>query len=178
MGTKFNGFNIDSFKHNFINGARGYLFYVIPNFPPAVGSSGNFPNPVYLVRSSSIPSRTVEPISVPFQGYDYKIGGKSTVEDWTVTFTVDKEAGLYKKYMNWMDIIHNLETNFHGDPKDYMVDQSVQLLNNDGTDAILDVELFSCWPTSVASLELAYDGNEILTFDVTFAYLRHKIVNL
>lgn len=169
-------FSIDKFKDNFVNGARNYLFYIIPNFP-STGVSMSL-DPTYLVRSSSIPGRTVEAIDVPWQGYMYKLGGKSTTEDWTITFVVDKTAKIYKQFYAWTNLVHDPSTNVHGDPKQYMKDQRVQMLSGDGKEAIIEIKLIGAWPTTVSALELSYDSGDVATFDVTFAYLRHEMTDL
>ena len=169
-----NSFNLDNFRANFLNGARNYLFYVIPNFPSGVGTSGTGPaiRPTYLVKSSSIPARVVSDVVVNWQGYNYPLGGKSTIADWSITFTVDKECTLYTQYVKWIDYIHDPKTNVHGDPVNYAVDQSVQLLSLDGKKAITDIEILGCWPTSLSELALDYASSEILNFTVTFKVLR------
>jgi hypothetical protein len=58
-----NAFSIDQFRSNFKNGARGYLFYVVPNFPSKISVTTTV-NPTYLVRSSSIPGRSVSEVNV------------------------------------------------------------------------------------------------------------------
>lgn len=166
-------FTIDGFKDAFQQGARGYLFYVLPNFPTGVEGDINQNKARYLVRSSSLPTRTIEPIETQYQGYTYKFGGKSTVEDWTITYVVDGNADIYNKYLAWMDAIHDMKTNEHGNPSDYIANQDVQLLDGKGK-AIKSIRLVDAWPTSVAALELAYDSADVLTFDVTFAYLYHE----
>lgn len=168
-----NAFAIDQFRANFRNGARGYLFYVAPTFPSRLSSAGSV-NPTYLARSSTIPGRTIEEVNTNWQGYNFPLGGKSTFTDWSITYTVDKECQLYTKYIDWLDMIHNPETNVHGDPIDYAVDQSVQLLSLDGTKGILTAKLIGSFPSSVSELTLDYGSNEILTFTVTFKLLRVK----
>lgn len=74
-----NDFNLDDFRAHFVNAAREYLFFVYLNFPSGIGSTSI--NPRYLVRSTSFPGRSVGSIDVPWQGYNYSLGGKSTVED-------------------------------------------------------------------------------------------------
>jgi len=173
MGNVYsNGFNIDAFKSNFKNGARNYLFYVYLKFPEIINV--NDTQVMYLVRGSSVPGKTVEAISVPWQGYEYKVGGKSSVEDWTVSFTVDLNADVYKQFISWSNLVHDTKTNIHGLPDQYMKDQRVQMLSLDGKSSILESKLIGAWPTSVSTLELSYDSSEIATFDVSFSYVRHE----
>lgn len=165
-------FNIEHFRANFRDGARGYLFYVKPQFPADIGSDAN--RAIYLVRSTSLPASTLEEVIVPWQGYDYKLAGKYTFEDWTVTFNCDADADIYTWYMSWMKRIHDPTSNEHGHPSDYMVDQIVQLLNTRGQ-VILQYKLVNAWIGSIGAMELAYDSTEIAQFEVSFKYMYHVI---
>jgi len=168
-----NAFAIDQFRANFLNGARGYLFYVVPTFPSYISSTSTI-SPTYLVRSSSIPARTIAETSTNWQGYTYPLGGKSQFNDWSITFTVDKECSIYNQYIKWVDMVHDPETNVHGDPINFSVDQSAQLLSLDGRKGILKITCIGCWPQSVSELSLDYSGSDVLTFTVTFKLIRVK----
>jgi hypothetical protein len=70
---------LNEFKNQVGELARSYLFYV-----KLMGPSGGVTIPInqkYLVKSSTVPSSTIEEILVPFQGGNFKFAGVSTVED-------------------------------------------------------------------------------------------------
>jgi len=70
---------LNEFKNQVGELARSYLFYV-----KLMGPSGGVTIPTnqkYLVKSSTVPSSTIEEILVPFQGGNFKFAGVSTVED-------------------------------------------------------------------------------------------------
>jgi len=164
------GFNIDSFKSNFQDGARAYLFYVFINNP--VSGTGT-DRTAYMVRSSSLPESTITPIEVPYQGMSYKLGGTHEYADWTVTFIVDMFAQIHKDFKRWQRMIHDPQTNIHGLPAMYMQDQEVWHLNQLGV-PINRIKLVGAWPTSVGEVALSHDSKEISTFDVTFSYMYHR----
>jgi hypothetical protein len=67
---------LNKFKSEVGDLARAYLFYV------NVVSSGGASIPAnhkFLVKSASLPTTTIEPIPVPFQGLEYKMGSVVTV---------------------------------------------------------------------------------------------------
>ena len=174
MGSPYiNGFDIGTFKSNFSNAARGYLFYVAVNMPVSISLMGS--QATYLVRSSIIPGKIVEKKEIGWQGYKFNFGGTTTHDDWNVTFMVDPNAGIYKSFVAWSMMVHDPKTNIHGNPSDYMRDQQVQMLSLDGTQSVLDVNLIGAWPQNVAQLELNYDNADIATFQVTFSYIRHEV---
>ena len=165
------GFNIENFKANFDGGARQYLFYFLPTFPGGV-SAPDMEKASYLVRATSLPETTLEEIVVNWQGYDFKMAGKYTYADFTVTFNVDVNAEIRKGYENWMELIHHPETNVHSYVSEYMITQNLQLLGYDGN-PIMTYQLHNAWPKTVGAVTLEYATNDVAQFDVTFSYQWH-----
>jgi len=163
------GFDINSFKANFQDGARSYLFYIMLTNP--VSTLGT-EKTSYLVRTSSVPEDTIEPIEVPWQGTMYKLGSTHTYADWTVTFSIDVNHKLHTDFINWQKMIHDPETNVHGNPTTYMVDQEIWLLNTAGV-VTKRMKLVSAWPQTIGEISLDHSSKELQTFDVTFTYLYH-----
>jgi hypothetical protein len=85
---------LDTFKTEIGELARAYLFYVKINPPAGTPNLGT--KQKYLVKSSTIPSSTIEEIVLPFQGGNFKFAGVSTVEDWECTFNADLNMVLRK----------------------------------------------------------------------------------
>lgn len=166
-------FNIEAFKSNFEDGARGNLFYYIPNFPGDV-SSKIIPKGKFLVKSTNLPDTTIEEVTVNWQGFDFKYAGKHTFSDFTVTFNVDKKAEIRLAFEDWMNIIHNPSTNKYGNFNNYMKNQRLQLLGFSG-EVIMEYELYNAWPKTIGAISLDYSTSEIATFEVTFTYSHHTI---
>ena len=55
--------------------------------------------------------------------------------------------------------------------------QNLWMLNYDGSEHILDIELVDAWPKSVSAITLDYSAMDVAQFDVTFGYLYHRITN-
>ena len=165
------GFTIDAFRSQFDNAARQNLFYVMLNMPSSGMNLGKVP---FLVRSTSVPGKSVEKKEIGWQGYKFAFGGTSTHDDWTCTFMVDAKANIYKAFVNWSNLVHDPKTNVHGLPSEYMKDQDMQLLALDGKSSILDIKLVGAWPSQIGQMELNYDNTDIATFQVTFSYIRHQ----
>jgi len=166
-------FRVDSFKSMFQGGARGYLFYMKPQFPAGLQTISDR-EVIYMVRSTSLPTESIEELLVNWQGYDFKFGGKHTFADWTVTFNMDKDGKVHQSFHNWQQKVHNSKSNEYGLPVDYMTTQTVQLLNHLGQ-PIVEYKLFDAWPGEVAEVTLDYGSNEVAQFAVTFKYVRHEI---
>lgn len=161
------GFHVKDLKGQVNAYARGYLFNIlIDSAPPASGLTSD-PTP-YLVRSSSLPGGTIDPIEVPWQGMQYKIGSTHTFDNWSCTFNVDMESQIRKNFLQWQRAIHNPEDNVQGLPKEYFGVIKLELLHVDGS-VLLTYTLHDAWPTEVGEISLDYSSKDVAQFDVTFS---------
>ena len=166
------GFNINDFKSNFEGGARAYLFMYKPNIPNSTIDAK------YLVKSTFFPETSVEEILVQWQGIDYKLAGKTTFTDWTITFNTDIKAAIRNDFESWLRIIHNVPGDHkYGKPADYARNQDLVLLDYEGNE-MMSVKLIDAWPKSIAAITLDYSSMDVMQFDVTFSYLYHEIEKL
>lgn len=166
-------FTLDGFKSNFRDGQKSNLFYFLPNFPQDVVTGDmNNDRSVYLVRSTNLPATTIEETVLPWQGMDFPIAAKSTYQAFNVTFNLDLNARLRQNFEKWMNKIHNPVTNRYALINEYMLDQRLQLLSNDGR-VVLEFVLHDAWPMEVAAANLSYDAPDVTQFDVTFRYSYH-----
>jgi hypothetical protein len=173
MAQTLQGLNIDVFKDKFKTGARSYLFYIVPSFP--AGLTQNVQEDAkFLVRSSSLPSSNFDEMITSWQGFDFKTAGKRNYDQWTVSFTVDKDAKIRAAFANWMDLILDPLTNRHAYPDEYMVPvQTVTLIGLDLTD-LMAYNLYYAWPSSVGEVSLDYANSDFAMFDVTYSYVYFK----
>lgn len=170
-------FDIESFRSHFKAGARQYLFYVEPKFPASIQPADR-ETPTYLVRTSSLPASSIEPTTINWQGFDFKMGGKSVFNEWTVEYNVDQEARIRQYFIDWMKLIHDPETNIYGKFDDYMVNyQDVQLLSLNGQKSVMTYKLHGIWPSEIGEIILDYAGTEIATFNVTYTYQYHTVIS-
>ena len=167
MGNKLDQFDLSKFMGAVKDFARGYTFYVtIPYL-----SDDN----VYLVKSSSLPVGTINPIETDWQGNKYKLAGTQEYTDFTVTFNVDTKDKIRQEFVGWQKFVHDTETNMHGDPDKYMNNITVTHISHMTNESIMEYELVRAWPTSVGELALDYSSQDVATFDVTFAYQYHIV---
>ena len=160
-------FNLDKFREQLKWGARQYLFYCKIDH-----SAVSMKNNIYLVRSTSLPNTEIEQIEVPWQGNQLKLASTETVPDFTVTFNTDEAARVRREFLDWQRSIHNIESNVHGAPDDYMGTIELQLLGQTGG-SIMTYTLHYAWPKTVGEVDLDYSSKDIAQFDVTLAYQYH-----
>lgn len=164
--------SIDTFKSKFETGARPYLFYFEPVFPKKLPGIGTIvDSPRFLVKSTGLPTSTVQDLVTPWQGFDYVQAGKRSFGDFTVSFHVDLKANLRKQFLAWHDLILDPKTNVHAYPSEYFVDQNVVLLGLDFT-SILSYHLWYAYPSNIGAITLDYGGagGDMASFDVTWKY--------
>lgn len=162
--------DIDSYRSNFTGGAKSYLFYYKPVFPPGV--EGDTEQATYLVRATTLPETAIEEITTNWQGFDYRFAGKYTYSDWSVTFNCDADAVIHQSFNDWLRLIHDPTSNTYTTPAVYMNDQELELLGVNGL-SIEKYKLYGAWPKNIGPITLDYSQNDVVTFDVTFAYIYH-----
>jgi len=169
------GFDLGSFASQLssVGAARGYLFEIVPQFPVITNTPGV--DGGYLVRSSSLPASTFEPITLTWQGYDFKMPGKETFAEWTVTFTCDLNTGMHSAFMQWFHQIHDRKTNLWNEPTVLMTDQHASLLSYVTGNPIMTYSFYHAWPSSIGEIALDYAGTDVATFDVTYTYQYHTV---
>jgi hypothetical protein len=162
--------DIDSYRASFSGGAKAFLFYYKPTFPSEV--MGDTESSTYLVRATTLPETAIEEITTNWQGFDYRFAGKYTYSDWTVTFNCDEKAEIHAAYGDWLRHIHDPTTNVYNTPARYMWDQELEMIGTDGT-PIEKYKLYGAWPKNIGPITLDYSTNDVVQFDITFAYIYH-----
>ena len=162
-------FSVDAYRSKFVDAARPYLFYVTPIFPSNIGIATSNQDLAYMVKSTSLPASQLGHISTEWQGRDFKFGGTQTYSSWTIDFYMDTQATIYDQYLSWIKYINDPQSNKHGDPSLYMINQPVQILDGSGTQFIEAYNLIGCFPTSLSAINLDYGSkNSFITFSCTF----------
>lgn len=149
---------------------RAYLFEYSPTFPGSIPGASDYTSR-FLVRSTSIPGRSIEEIPIGWLGNDYKIAGRNAYDDFTVTFNVDEHSVIWQKFHAWMNFI-----NFPVSPSKaraievaYMADQYLYLVGGmaSTTSGYL---LRGAWPKNMSAITLDHSTNDVAQFDLTFSY--------
>jgi hypothetical protein len=161
-------FNIDNMTSKYRDFARSYLYYLtIDNAPAGLWDTKNYP---FLVNSTSAPQSSVGEIETNWQGNVYKLGSTRTFEDFTVTFKVDTKSDVYRNLRKWVNLVHDPETNVHGNPATY-ANAIISLEHLDGNgDPIAVYKLHKAWCKTCSGITFDYGTKDVATFEATFAY--------
>jgi hypothetical protein len=160
--------NIDDFKAKLKGGgARPNLFKATINFPAY--AQGDVEITSFMCKAAQLPGSIMGIIEVPFRGRQLKIAGDRTFEVWSPTILNDTDFVVRNAMERWMNGInaHSANTGLVA-PADYSADLVVEQLDRDET-VLKRYNFRGCFPTSISSIELAYETNDIIEeFTVDF----------
>jgi hypothetical protein len=170
-------FSVNEFAGALKNGgARSGLFQVVMTVPDNIGISntdGVMEQMRLTAHAASIPSSTIEPTDVTYFGRTLRIPGSRTFEDWTTTVYIDESYKVRDFFEEWSEAIIGQESNTSkidlGLGAEYTKDVEVSLFSKAGNQ-IRKYKLIQAWPTTIGATDLAWEGNDIQTFEVTWAY--------
>ena len=155
-------------------GARSGLFRCTISIPTGLSAAGGVQKSYALTaHAASIPASTIEPTDVSYFGRTFRIPGTRTFEDWTTTIYSTEDYAV-RDMFEWSAFINDHDENIThetlglGDDS-YTKDIHVELYGKDGR-IVRKYELVDAWPTTIGATDLAWEGNDIQTFEVTWAY--------
>ena len=164
-------FNVSNFRSQLEGGgARGNLFEVIMPFPGISNPGDAATKFTFMCKAASIPSSDIAPVEVPYFGRNIKLAGNRTFAEWSTTVINDEDFSIHSAMVNWMDRIRAHTENIQsGTVNDYQVDALVNQYSKDGQ-VIKTINFVNMWPNSLAGIDLAWDGEGIEEFAVTWQY--------
>ncbi|MFZ9728532.1 MAG: hypothetical protein ACO3CD_05920 [Candidatus Nanopelagicaceae bacterium] len=172
--------SIDGFLGSIKQGVKPNMFEVEIQFPDNTNKpAGDIALTNLLCKSTNLPGSNLGVIEVPFRGRTVKIAGDRTFDNWSATFFNDKDFKIRGFFEEWSQFINTHEENtaprFVPEFSDtgYMATLRVHQLEKNATEPggsiIRTYSLHHAFPTSVSSIDLAYDSNDqIEEFTVEF----------
>lgn len=160
-------FSINEFRGSMRNeGARQHLFQVTITNP--VNPAGDQLTP-FMVRSTSVPTEVINPISIPYMGRDIKVpGSRPSYEDWSGTITNDENFIIRNALEEWMQRINGKEGNLRGTGNVY---GTVRIIQYSKEGQIIRVyELVNAFPNSLSPISFDWSADDVEVYDVTFSY--------
>jgi hypothetical protein len=169
--------NVSTFLQKIQQGVKPNMFKVVIPSDPAEGATAE--DLTILCKSSSLPGSSIGTIEVPYRGRVVKIAGDRTFDNWSATFFVDSEMGTRAFFERWMDKINSHQDNdaqlispleTDGYSRRVQISQ-MEKDNTDGGKVLRTYDLWYAFPTSISTIDLAYDSNDqIEEFTVEFQY--------
>ena len=164
--------NINDFKATLKGGgARGNQFQVTMPFPGFAAVGGETRTMSYLCQATNLPGMTLGEVPVPFRGRTMYIAGDRVFDAWTTTIMNDTDFLIRNAMERWSNGVNALSDNSGlENPSDYMVDACVDQLDR-AVQVIKSYTFRGLWPLTIAPIELAYDGNDVVEeFEVSYRY--------
>lgn len=177
-------FNINDIKSELrYGGASAALFQVRVTFPGGLtltaggASSTRAEQKIgFMCKSAQIPQQSVGIVNVPYFGRQLKVAGNRTFEDWNVTIINDEDFLIRATLEEWNKSINSHEGNLRSNgatsnPNSYKgIAEVWQYSKSEGNLPIRKYVFNGIFPSTVDSIDLSWDSEDIQDFSVTFTY--------
>jgi hypothetical protein len=130
-----------------------------------------------LVRTTEVPTKTLETENVAYYGADYKVNSKATYSDWNVTF-METTANIRNIFLNWTELAYNTKALQNNPHSTYKSNESkvFKLDHRGNSTKRTGVRFYGLWPTTVGPMSFDQAGGSLVTFDVSFTYDYFEII--
>ena len=170
-------FSIDTFTEKLSGGgALGSLFQC--NLVTAKGSGSVINDFKFLCKGATLPGSTVEAATVTYMGRAIQLPGNRPAAQLTTSVYNDENMEIRNHIENWMELLNSHRTNKRATGmaqiNSYTGSLTVEQLHKTGSGVTKGYEFVQAWPSSCAEIAVAWDTNDIETFDITWEYAYWK----
>ena len=170
-------FSIDTFTEKLASGgALGSLFQC--NLVTAKGTGSSINDFKFLCKGATLPGSTVEAATVTYMGRAIQLPGNRAAAQLTTSVYNDENMEIRNHIENWMELLNSHRTNKRAagmqQINSYTGSLTVEQLHKTGTGVTKGYEFVQAWPSSCAEIAVAWDSNDIETFDITWEYAYWK----
>ena len=170
-------FSIDTFTEKLASGgALGSLFQC--NLVTAQGSGSVINDFKFLCKGATLPGSAVEAASVTYMGRAIQLPGNRAAAQLVTSVYNDEYMEIRNHIENWMELLNSHRTNKRAagmqQINSYTGSLTVEQLHKTGSGVTKGYEFVQCWPSGVGEIAVAWDTNDIETFDITWEYAYWK----
>ena len=170
-------FSIDTFTEKLASGgALGSLFQC--NLVTAKGSGSVLADFKFLCKGATLPASAVEAATVTYMGRAIQLPGNRAAAQLVTSVYNDENMEIRNHIENWMELLNSHRTNKRAagmqQINSYTGSLTVEQLHKTGTGVTKAYEFVQAWPSSCAEIAVAWDTNDIETFDITWEYAYWK----
>ena len=170
-------FSIDTFTEKLASGgALGSLFQC--NLVTAKGSGSVINDFKFLCKGATLPASAVEAATVTYMGRAIQLPGNRAAAQLTTSVYNDEGMEIRNHIENWMELLNSHRTNKRAagmqQINSYTGSLTVEQLHKTGSGVTKNYEFVQCWPSGVGEVAVAWDSNDIQTFDITWEYAYWK----
>ncbi len=164
-------FNISQFKGAFKYGGLRTSMFEVQIFNPATAIGDILSK--FRVSAAALPESTLNANDVNYFGRVVKVAGSRTYADWNVTAYEDEDYTFRDSLETWAASINSPETNLRvfatSEMEEYKADAYITAYSQTGQ-LLKRYKFIGLFPTSVGSIEMGWEGNNVASFQTTFAY--------
>jgi len=166
-------FSVDTFTQKlYSGGALGSLFQC--NLVKAQGTGSQVDNFKFLCKGATLPASAIEAATVTYMGRAIQIPGNRAAAQLVTSVYNDEFMEVRNHIENWMEQINSHRTNKRDAAmtgfEDYTGSLTVQQLSKTGGLVTKGYEFVQAWPSTCAEIAVAWDTNDIQTFDITWEF--------
>jgi|688.fasta_scaffold73604_3 hypothetical protein len=169
---------ISDFKTNFNGGTRPNRFTVLPQWP--AGIAPPLTDARFKIVSASLPSVTVNTISVPYRGRIVNFAGDRQYSPWIIGVYDDGNSqNLWRAFQTWKERLdghwtHEVHQNDYS-YRNLQTTWQIDHLDVNNNQVLRRIWLYKCWPSVVGEISLDMGQQEFVSFSVTLTYDNIKI---
>ena len=174
-GGTASAFSIDTFTQKLSQGgALGSLFQC--NLVTGDGGSSGLTDFKFLCKGATMPASTVDVATVTYMGRAINLPGNRAAAQLTTSVYNDEDMAIRNHIENWMEMLNSHRSNKREvnsvEINSYTGSLTVEQLRIAGTGVSKGYEFIQAWPSACGEIAVAWDTNDIQTFDITweFAY--------
>ena len=170
-------FSIDTFTEKLASGgALGSLFQC--NLVTAQGSGSVINDFKFLCKGATLPASAVEAATVTYMGRAIQLPGNRAAAQLTTSVYNDEYMEIRNHIENWMELLNSHRTNKRAPGmsqiNSYTGSLTVEQLHKTGAGVTKGYEFVQAWPSATTEIAVAWDTNDIETFDITWEYAYWK----
>jgi len=170
-------FSIDTFTEKLASGgALGSLFQC--NLVTAKGTGSSINDFKFLCKGATLPGSAVEAATVTYMGRAIQLPGNRAAAQLTTSVYNDENMEIRNHIENWMELLNSHRTNKRAagmqQINSYTGSLTVEQLHKTGAGVTKGYEFVQAWPSATTEIAVAWDTNDIETFDITWEYAYWK----
>ena len=172
-GGGASAFSIDTFTQKLSQGgALGSLFQC--NLVTGDGGSTGLTDFKFLCKGATMPASTVDVATVTYMGRAINLPGNRAAAQLTTSVYNDEGMEIRNYIETWMEKLNSHRTNKRAtdsvEINSYTGSLTVEQLKKAGTGISKGYEFLQAWPSACGEIAVAWDTNDIQTFDITWEY--------
>ena len=170
-------FNIDTFTEKLANGgALGSLFQC--NLVTAKGTGSVLNHFKFLCKGATLHASAVEAATFTYMGRAIQLPGNRAAAQLVTSVYNDEYMEIRNHIENWMELVNSHRTNKRAPGmsqiNSYTGSLKVEQLHKTGAGVTKEYEFVQAWPSATSEIAVAWDSNDIQTFDITCEYAYWK----